>query len=107
MLSGVVIWAVDPTNFPNPWLGMWWALQTVTTIGYGDVVPRTVAGRIFGSAIMLVGVALVSILTATVVSEFARRAAQEEYEAERRDLLAVLRLLEQRLDRIDQKLDET
>jgi voltage-gated potassium channel len=102
--SGFVIWAVDPTNFTNPWIGMWWALQTVTTIGYGDVVPRTTAGRIFASGIMIFGVALVSILTATVVSEYSRRALEEERDVERRELRAVLRRFEERLDRIDEKL---
>jgi voltage-gated potassium channel len=103
-LSGVVIWVVDPTNFPNPWLGMWWALQTVTTVGYGDVVPETVAGRIYAGVIMIVGVAIVSILTATVVAGISRRALEEERAEERRELRAVLRRFEERLDRIDRKL---
>ena len=49
VLFGVLERLVDPDSFPNVWLGMWWALETVTTVGYGDVVPQTVAGKIIGS----------------------------------------------------------
>ena len=48
--SGVLIRFVDHHDFPNVWLGMWWALQTVTTVGYGDVVPTQLAGRIVGAS---------------------------------------------------------
>ena len=43
---GVVERLVDPDSFDNVWLGMWWAIQTVTTVGYGDVVPETTAGKV-------------------------------------------------------------
>jgi voltage-gated potassium channel len=49
---------------------MWWAIVTVTTVGYGDVYPKTVAGRIVGSLLMLVGIGFISLLTATFASTF-------------------------------------
>ena len=45
----------DPTNFPSFGLAVWWALQTVTTVGYGDVVPTTTAGRLLGGVEMVLG----------------------------------------------------
>ena len=45
VLFGVLERLVDPDSFPNVWLGMWWALETVTTVGYGDVVPRRSRAR--------------------------------------------------------------
>ncbi len=46
--------------------GIWWALVTVTTVGYGDVVPHTEYGRMFGGAMILVGVVLFSLVTANI-----------------------------------------
>ena len=42
--GGVLMRLLDHDEYPNVWVGMWWALQTVTTVGYGDVTPRTPPG---------------------------------------------------------------
>lgn len=55
----------------------WWALVTITTVGYGDVVPHTLLGRIVGLVIMLSGVVLVSLFTATIASIFVERKIKE------------------------------
>ena len=98
--SGVVIWALDHDEYPNIWVGMWWALQTVTTVGYGDVSPTNPSGRIIGAVVMLYGVAFVTIFVAAITSIFVTRASQErgiaEDEAEQR--------IEARLDVIDDRL---
>lgn len=49
---------------------LWWAVATVTTVGYGDLYPVTLAGRVVATALMFVGIALVSIMTAAVVARF-------------------------------------
>lgn len=55
----------------------WWALVTITTVGYGDVVPHSIWGRIIGLIVMLSGVVLVSLFTATIASIFVERKIKE------------------------------
>jgi len=55
----------------------WWALVTITTVGYGDVVPHSTLGRIVGLILMLSGVVLVSLFTATIASIFVERKIKE------------------------------
>ena len=80
--SGVLIWALDHDEYPNIWVGMWWALQTVTTVGYGDVSPTNPSGRIIGAFVMLYGVAFVTIFVAAITSIFVTRASAERGIAE-------------------------
>ena len=56
---------------------LWWALVTITTVGYGDVVPHSVLGRVVGLILMLSGVVLVSMFTATIASIFVERKIKE------------------------------
>jgi voltage-gated potassium channel Kch len=73
-LGGVAVRIADPNDIESVWSGMWWALQTATTVGYGDVVPRNWAGRLVGGAVMLFSVAFLAIVTAAVTSTFVERA---------------------------------
>jgi voltage-gated potassium channel len=50
--------------------GMWWAIVTLTTVGYGDVTPVTAAGRIAAAVLMLMGVGFIAVITATVAARF-------------------------------------
>ena len=81
---------------------MWWAAQTVTTVGYGDVTPANPAGRIIGVFVMLYGIAFVTIFVAAITSIFVARAAEErgiaEDQAEQR--------IEAKVDVIGQRLDQ-
>src|SRR6188508_2533311 len=61
---GILIAIVDSEDFPNVWLGMWWAVGTVATVGYGDVVPTQLGGRIIAAAAMIVGIGFLSLITA-------------------------------------------
>ena len=51
--GGVLISLIDNEEYPDIGIGMWWALQTVTTVGYGDVTPSHVSGRLVGAVVML------------------------------------------------------
>src|SRR5436190_24392004 len=78
VLSGVLMWLVDHSEYPNVGRGIWWALQTVTTVGYGDVTPLHTSGRIVAAFVMLEGVAFVAIVVAAITSTFVAR-AQRDY----------------------------
>ncbi len=72
---------------------LWWAIVTVTTVGYGDAYPVTAAGRAVAVVLMLVGIGLIGILTATIASYF----VQEKADSEKADL-------NKRLDHIEELL---
>ncbi len=77
VISGVLMRLVDPHHFSNIWIGMWWSVQTVTTVGYGDILPTDLAGRLVAVAVMLEGTAFVAIVTAAITSTFVARAQRE------------------------------
>jgi len=84
VVGAILMRFADPHNFPSIGLAIWWALQTVTTVGYGDVVPTTDAGRIVGGVEMVIGVAFIAFVTAGVTSAVLQRGQVQEQEAERR-----------------------
>lgn len=105
-LIAVVAWGIlehfiDRDNFPTIWLGMWWSLQTVTTVGYGDVVPTTTAGRGVASVLLLGGLAFISVVTATITSGFVSRAQQQRADAGQDPALQQLAALDKRLAALD------
>jgi voltage-gated potassium channel len=71
---GVVERLVDPKTFHSIWLGMWWAVETVTTVGYGDIVPDQTAGKVIAAFLMLGGLSLIAVVTAAITSGFVSRA---------------------------------
>ncbi len=71
---------------------LWWSVTTVTSVGYGDTYPVTATGRVVGVALMLTGIGLIGVVTASVASWLVQQVsdADEEAEAARRaDLLAL------------------
>jgi len=112
LLAGLVMTIVDEKDFPNFGLAVWWAIVTLATVGYGDVVPTTVPGRIVGSAVIILGVTFLAFLTATVTSYFVSSDREqgkarelEEREAADKELRELLKRLEERLAAIESKLD--
>jgi voltage-gated potassium channel len=105
--SGVLMWLVDHKEYPNIGRGLWWSLQTVTTVGYGDVTPAKVSGRLVGLVVMLWGVAFISIFVAGVTSTFVSRADRARREEEAADDAGVAHRLDDlasRMERIEQAL---
>ncbi|MGE3961055.1 MAG: potassium channel family protein [Dehalococcoidia bacterium] len=76
---------------------LWWAVTTVTTVGYGDTFPTTPAGRGIGVMLMIVGIALFGVITANVAAYF----VHEDDAAHDSEVLAALRRIEERLDRLE------
>jgi voltage-gated potassium channel len=68
--SGIAMRWVDHTDFDSVWLGLWWAVQTVTTVGYGDTVPTTSAGKFLATLVMVVGIGFIAVVTAAITAAF-------------------------------------
>ena len=111
VVAGILIRVLDHSEYGSIWVGMWWAIQTVTTVGYGDVTPHKVIGRIIASFVMLEGIAFLAIVTAAITSTFVARAAleheqegAEEAESAEARLDAHFDDLAARLDRVEASL---
>lgn len=109
---GVLVRVIAPNNFDSVGEGMWWAVVTLGTVGYGDVVPTTPWGRVVGAFTIIFGVTFLAFLTATVTSMFVSN--EQSGERERLDALreeseeeihALLRRLDERLEAIEARLD--
>ena len=117
-VGAIVMRIVDPDNFPSLGLATWWAVQTVTTVGYGDVVPTTAVGRVIGGIEMVLGVSFIAFTTAGVTSTVIRRSSTKAQAAQHANderhaetiLAAVVQTrqavtdLDARLDRIESTL---
>jgi len=79
--AGILVTIIDHQDFASVGDGVWWAIVTLATVGYGDIVPHTAWGRVVGSVVIVVGVTFLSFLTATVTSMFVA-ADQEEFTAD-------------------------
>jgi voltage-gated potassium channel len=104
---GVVERLVDPKTFHSIWLGMWWAVETVTTVGYGDIVPDQTAGKLIAAFLMLGGLSLIAVVTAAITSGFVsradaqRRAAGEDPVMQKlEEIAAELRAVKTELDHL-------
>jgi voltage-gated potassium channel len=103
--GGVLIRLLDHDEYSNIWVGMWWALQTVTTVGYGDVTPKNPSGRFIAILVMLQGIAFLAITTAAITSTFVARATKERDLAHAADEDDAEVRIEARLEGIDQRLE--
>jgi voltage-gated potassium channel len=90
---------IDPAfdTFPQ---ALWFAVTTVSTVGYGDYVPESGAGRVVASALMLTGLGLIPVITSVAVSILVAQRSRETREEELRDLSQIL----ERLDNLDRRL---
>jgi voltage-gated potassium channel len=108
ILGGLLMWVLDRKEFPDLGTGLWWAVQTVTTVGYGDVTPEHPVGRVVGAVIMLEGIAFIAIVTAAISASFverARRQADAAAELAGPEQYAVqLAQISDRLERIERTL---
>lgn len=106
---GLLMRTIDRQNFHSIGQGLWWSVQTVTTVGYGDVVPSNTAGRIVASAVMLVGLAFLAVITGSITSSFVARASEEREKrlgAAAPATVNDVREITERLDRMEALLRE-
>ena len=111
LLGGLLMRLLDHKEYPDIWVALWWAAQTVTTVGYGDVTPKDPTGRIVATLVMFDGIAFLSITVAAITSTFVARAQAEraaladaQQDAQDESVDARLADLAQRLERIETTL---
>jgi voltage-gated potassium channel Kch len=105
VVGGILMRFLDHDEYSNVWVGMWWALQTVTTVGYGDVTPKHTSGRIVATFVMLEGIAFLTIIIAAITSTFVARAQAEREATEASEEEAVEQRVEAQLDDLAARLD--
>ena len=113
VVTGVVARLIDRRDFHSFGDGIWWSIVTLGTVGYGDIVPHTMWGRVLGSIVIVCGVTFIAFLTATVTSLFVTVDQQEALakvhrmrEESDQDTQTALRAIDERLAAIDAKLDQ-
>ena len=104
LICGVVMRLVDKQDFGNVWLGLWWAVQTVTTVGYGDVVPQDTSGRVVAAVLMLTGIGFVTVVTAVVTAAFLESVRRRLGDSGHAEVLAKLDDLDGRLQALEAAL---
>jgi voltage-gated potassium channel len=106
IIGGVLMHFTDPKAFPNLGDGFWWAVQTITTVGYGDIVPKSTAGRFVASVVMLVGIGFLTVITASITSTFIETTRRRLEGNTAAALTAKLDQIGERLDAIEAGLTD-
>ena len=101
IVAAVLERLLEPEVFDTFPQALWFAITTVTTVGYGDYVPESAAGRLVASALMLTGLGLIPLITSVVVSILVSQRNREAREEELRDLELILA----RLDSLERRLE--
>ena len=104
VMAGVMMALLDE-GIATPWDGIWWAWVTVTTVGYDDIVPISSAGRAFASLIILMGIGLFLMITASFAAFFISR-QEEQIASDEKVLTEKVVRLESAIERMEQKLDK-
>jgi len=107
IISGVLMHFTDEKTYPNIGDGLWWAIQTVTTVGYGDLVPASTTGRLVAALVMVVGIGFLTVITAAITSAFVESARRRLQGSETDTLSAKLDQIAARLDAIEAGIKNT
>jgi voltage-gated potassium channel len=98
VIAGALIHLTDKQNFPTIGDGLWWAVQTVTTVGYGDAVPTSTTGRLIAALVMVGGIGFLTVITAAITSTFIEN-TRRRLDGESNDALSA------KLDQLNVRLD--
>ncbi|HBM99272.1 MAG TPA: Ion transporter [Ruminococcus sp.] len=87
VISSVLMYDAEheaqPEVFDNALSGLWWAIATLTTVGYGDIYPVTAIGRVMSAIIALLGIGLVAVPTGIITAGFSEHISQKQIETEK------------------------
>jgi len=99
LLGGVGFWVLDPqVNSLSD--GLWLAFTTAATVGYGDLVPSTHLSRAFSVLVVLLGLSVLSLVTASLAAIFVEREVGAEERQIERDLMRELRALREEVEQL-------
>ena len=104
VVGALLIQLLAPDEYPNFGGALWFTLQTVTTVGYGDNPPVSNIGRFVASAVMLVSIGLMTVITAGITSMFIRSVSREQNQADQLVLTESLGRIEAALDAANERL---
>jgi voltage-gated potassium channel Kch len=103
--GGITERLLDRPEFPTISRGLWFALETVTTVGYGDVTPKHADGRIVAAVVMLCGIAFIALITASVTAGLIE-SSRRRFGLTERDLARTLEDVRERLVRMEAAIDQ-
>lgn len=108
LVSSLLMYSVEhaaqPDVFRNAFSGLWWAVATLTTVGYGDIYPVTVMGRILGALIAFFGIAALAIPTGIItagLTELINKGAEEAKDRDSDEQLKLLKEISERLAKLE------
>src|SRR5262245_66000574 len=104
LAGAVTMWTFDGDEFPTLGSALWWAAQTVTTVGYGDITPDATSGRIVAVVVMLSGLGFITVSTAAVSATLLEAARRRVVAAEHGRHAASLEEIRAQLERIEAAL---
>ena len=104
LIGGVGFWALEP-NILTLQDGLWLAFTTAATVGYGDTVPQTHLGRAFAVLVVLLGLAVLSLVTASLAALFVERDVEAEERQIEVDLLREIRALRHQVNAMERRLE--
>jgi voltage-gated potassium channel Kch len=104
--GALVVWLFDREDYPTYASALWFTLQTVTTVGYGDNPPTTGLGQVVASIVMLVSIGLFTVITAAVTSLFIQAVGQEQQESDQQKTTETLSRIEASLEAAHARLDK-
>jgi voltage-gated potassium channel Kch len=102
--GGILERVLDPKEYPTIGRGLWFALQTVTTVGYGDVTPSRTVGRFIATVLMLTAIGFLAVITASVTASLVESGRQRVAASSRADVDKRLDEVNARLARIEAAL---
>lgn len=104
LLGGLGFWWLEPGihSFQD---GLWLAFTTAATVGYGDLVPRTPVGRVFSVLVVLLGLAVLSLVTASLAALFVEQEVEAEERQIERELMSEIHGLRRQVEALHERID--